>query len=130
MSVIKRWKQRVRHLKTETYAIYLAYKDSRVPWHAKILIAFVVVHTFSPIDLIPDFIPVLGYLDDLIIAPLGIALAIRMIPRDVMAECREAAQAAIGQNKPTSRAAAAVIIAIWLLIAALAVVILLRVIKD
>jgi uncharacterized membrane protein YkvA (DUF1232 family) len=130
MSVIKRWKQRVRHLKTETYAIYLAYKDSRVPWYAKILIAFVVVHTFSPIDLIPDFIPVLGYLDDLIIAPLGIALAIRMIPEDVMAECREAARASIGQDRPTSWVAVMVIIAIWLLIAALAAAILFRVIQG
>jgi uncharacterized membrane protein YkvA (DUF1232 family) len=130
MSVIKKWKQRVRHLKAETYAIYLAYKDSRVPWYAKILVAFVVAHTFSPIDLIPDFIPVLGYLDDLIIAPLGIALAIRMIPEDVMAECREAAQEAIGQDRPTSWTAAVVIIAIWLLIAALGVAILFRVIQD
>ena len=130
MSVIEKWKQRVRHLKTETYAIYLAYKDSRVPWYAKILIAFVVAHTFSPIDLIPDFIPVLGYLDDLIIAPLGIALAIRMIPEDVMAECREAAQGAIGQDRPTSWTGAVVIIAIWLLIAALAVVILFRALQD
>ena len=130
MSVIERWKQRVRHLKTETYAIYLAYKDSRVPWYAKILIAFVVVHTLSPIDLIPDFIPVLGYLDDLIIAPLGIALAIRMIPEDVMAECREAARASIGQDRPTSWAAAIVIIAIWFLIASLAAVILFRVIRG
>ena len=130
MSVIKRWKQRVRDLKTETYAIYLAYKDSRVPWYAKILIAFVVAHTFSPIDLIPDFIPVLGYVDDLIIAPLGIALAIRMIPEEVMAECREAAQAAMGQDKPTSWRAAVVIVAIWLLVAALVVVIVFRVFRG
>jgi uncharacterized membrane protein YkvA (DUF1232 family) len=130
MNVIEKWKQRVRHLKTETYAIYLAYQDSRVPWYAKILIALVVAHTFSPIDLIPDFIPVLGYLDDLIIAPLGIALAIRMIPEDVMAECREAAQGAIGQEGPTSWTAAVVIITIWLLFAALAVVILFRALQD
>jgi uncharacterized membrane protein YkvA (DUF1232 family) len=130
MSVIEKWKQRVGHLKTETYAIYLAYKDSRVPWYAKILIAFVVAHSFSPIDLIPDFVPVLGYLDDLIIAPLGIALAIKMIPEAVMAECRGAAQAAIAQDRPTSWTAAVVIIAIWLLIAALAVVILFRVLQD
>jgi uncharacterized membrane protein YkvA (DUF1232 family) len=98
MRVIEKWKQRVRHLKTETYALYLAYKDARVPWYAKLLIAFVVAHTISPIDLIPDVIPVLGYLDDLIIAPLGIALAIRMIPNEVMAECREAAQGTWGRT--------------------------------
>lgn len=126
MRVIEQWKQRVRHLKTETYALYLAYKDARVPWYAKILIAFVVAHTFSPIDLIPDFIPILGYLDDLIIAPLGIALAIRMIPKDVMAECREAAQGTWGQDRPTSWTAAVVIITIWLLVAALAIVMLCR----
>jgi uncharacterized membrane protein YkvA (DUF1232 family) len=126
MKLIKIWKQRVRRLKTETYAIYLAYRDPRVPWYAKILIAFVVAHTFSPIDLIPDFIPVLGYLDDLVIAPLGIALAIKMIPADVMAQCRAEAGAAMEKEAPTGRAAAAVIIAIWLLVAALAVVIGLR----
>jgi uncharacterized membrane protein YkvA (DUF1232 family) len=130
MSVIRTWKQRARHLKTETYAIYLAYKDSRVPWYAKILIAFVVAHTFSPIDLIPDFIPVLGYLDDLIIAPLGIALAIRMIPGDVIAECREAAQEAMGQDRPTTWTAAVVIIAIWLLVAVTVIAIILRVSRD
>jgi uncharacterized membrane protein YkvA (DUF1232 family) len=130
MSVIRTWKQRARHLKTETYAIYLAYKDPRVPWYAKILIALVVAHTLSPIDLIPDFIPVLGYLDDLIIAPLGIALAIRMIPKDVMVECREAAQEAMGQDRPTSWTAAVVIIAIWLLVAVTVIAIILRVSRQ
>lgn len=129
MELIKIWKQRVRRLKTETYAIYLAYRDPRVPWYAKILIAFVVAHTFSPIDLIPDFIPVLGYLDDLVIAPLGIALAIKMIPADVMAQCRAEADAAIGQKEPSGWAAAVVIVAIWLLVAALALVIGLRLLR-
>jgi uncharacterized membrane protein YkvA (DUF1232 family) len=95
-----------------------------------LLIALVVAHTFSPIDLIPDFIPVLGYLDDLIIAPLGIALAIRMIPPQVMAECREKAQAAVGQGRPTSWAAAAVIVVIWLLAAALVVVVVWRIVRG
>jgi uncharacterized membrane protein YkvA (DUF1232 family) len=123
---IKSWERRVRQLKTETYAIYLAYKDPRVPWYAKALIVFVVAHTFSPIDLIPDFIPILGYLDDLVIAPLGIALALKLIPPDVLAKCREEAQAAMSQGKPTSWVAAAVIIAIWLLVAALVVAVPLR----
>jgi len=130
MNRIERWKKQVKHLKTETYAVYLAYKDPRVPWYARILIAFVVAHTFSPIDLIPDFIPVLGYLDDLVIAPLGIALALRMIPQDVMAECRARALASIGQDKPTDWRAAAVIVAIWLLAAALVVAIILRTIRG
>jgi uncharacterized membrane protein YkvA (DUF1232 family) len=76
---LRDWRRRVRQLKAEAYAIYLASRDPRVPWYAKGLIALVAAHTFSPIDLIPDFIPVLGYLDDLVIAPLGIALAIRLV---------------------------------------------------
>lgn len=81
-------KSRARALKNETIAIYLAAKDPRTPWYAKALIFLVVAHTFSPIDLIPDFIPVLGYLDDLIITPLGLVVAIRLIPPGVMAEAR------------------------------------------
>ena len=130
MSVIRTWKKRARHLKTETYAIYLAYKDPRVPWYAKVLIALVVAHTFSPIDLIPDFVPVLGYLDDLIIAPLGIVLAIRMIPKDVMSECRKAAQGAMSQDGPTNWTAAVVIIVIWLLVAVTVLAIILQVSRD
>jgi uncharacterized membrane protein YkvA (DUF1232 family) len=76
-------------LKNEAFAVYLAAKDPRTPWYAKALIFFVVAHTFSPIDLIPDFIPVLGYLDDLIITPGGLWLAIRMIPPEVLAEARK-----------------------------------------
>ncbi|MGD9029145.1 MAG: YkvA family protein [Anaerolineae bacterium] len=124
------WRGRVRQLKTETYAIYLASRDPRVPWYAKGLIALVVAHTFSPIDLIPDFIPVLGYLDDLVIAPLGIALALRMIPEDVLAESREKAQAMIDRDRPTSWAAAAVIVAMWLLVAVLAIAIMVRTIRE
>lgn len=112
------WKRRVGQLQTETYAVHLACKDPRVPWYAKILIALVVAHTLSPIDLIPDFIPILGYLDDLVIAPLGISLALKMIPEDVMAESRERAQAIVGQNKPIGWVAAAVIIATWLVVGA------------
>ena len=126
---VEGWKQRVRRLKAETYAIYLAYRDPRVPWYARVLIAVVVAHTLSPIDLIPDFIPILGYVDDLIIAPLGIALALKMIPEEVMAECREEARAVMDQDKPRGWIGAAVIIAIWLLVAALAAAILLRAIR-
>jgi len=130
MSRIDAWKGRVRQLKTEAYAIYLASKDPRVPWYAKALVVFVVAHTFSPIDLIPDFIPVLGYVDDLIVTPLGIALALKMIPEPVMAECRQRAQATLEQQKPTSWAGAAIVIAIWILAAALATVIVVRVVRD
>jgi uncharacterized membrane protein YkvA (DUF1232 family) len=130
MSRIDAWKGWVKQLKTETYAIYLASKDPRVPWYAKALVVFVVAHTFSPIDLIPDFIPVLGYVDDLIVTPLGIALALKMIPESVMAECRERARATLEQRKPTSWAGAAIIIGIWILTAALATVIVIQVLRD
>src|SRR5215208_3483021 len=86
--MLEKLKARARALKTETYAIYLAARDPRTPWYVKALIFFVVAHTFSPIDLIPDFIPVLGYLDDLIITPGGIWLAVRLIPPEVMEEAR------------------------------------------
>jgi uncharacterized membrane protein YkvA (DUF1232 family) len=130
MSRIDAWKRRVEQLKTETYAIYLASKDPRVPWYAKALVVFVVAHTFSPIDLIPDFIPVLGYVDDLIVTSLGIALALKMIPKPVMVECRERARATLEQQKPTSWAGAAIVIGIWVLAAALATVIVVRVARD
>ena len=123
-------KRRARALKAETYAVYLAGKDPRVPCYAKLLIAFVVVHTLSPIDLIPDFIPVLGYLDDLVIAPLGIALAIRMIPEDVLAENREKARAMLDRQPATNWVAGGIIIAIWLIAAALVGVALWRAMRD
>ena len=86
--MLERLKTQARSLKREAIAISIAAKDPRTPWYAKALVFFVVAHTFSPIDLIPDFIPVLGYLDDLIVTPLGIALAIRLIPDEVLAEAR------------------------------------------
>ena len=115
------WKQQVRKLKKETYTIYLACKDSRVPWYARALAAVVVAYALSPIDLIPDIIPVIGYLDDLILVPLGIALVLRMIPPDVLAECREKAES-MAQTTPTSRIAAVVVVTIWLLLGILAVI--------
>lgn len=113
--MFKALRQRARHLKNEVFALYLAYRDPRVPWYAKVFIAFVVAYAFSPIDLIPDFIPVLGYLDDLILIPLGVTLALRMIPSEVLAECREQAQALAAQGKPINRTAAVVIVGIWIL---------------
>ena len=90
-----------------------------MPWYAKVFAAVVVGYAFSPIDLIPDPIPVLGYLDDLVLVPLGVAIAIRMIPPEVMDECRQEAQKADG--RPVNRVAAAVVIAVWLLLAGLGV---------
>lgn len=114
------WKVRARQLQAEVLALYLAYRDPRVPWYAKVVAACVVGYAFSPIDLIPDFIPVLGYLDDLILIPLGSALALRMIPPEVMTECRERARSELADGKPVNRVAAAVIVALWLGLAALA----------
>ena len=84
--MLDRLKSHARALKNEAIAVHIAAKDPRTPWYAKALIFFVVAHTFNPIDLIPDFIPVFGYLDDLIITPLGLALAIRLIPAEVLEE--------------------------------------------
>ena len=124
--MIDRWKQRARQLKTEVYALYLAYRDPRVPWYAKFVAACVVGYAFSPIDLIPDPIPVLGYLDDLILVPLGVKLALALIPPDVMADARAKAQEIIAQGKPINRAAAVVIVLIWLGLAALGIALLWR----
>lgn len=124
--MLQRLKLRARQLKTELYALYLAYHDPRVPWYARVFAACVVGYAFSPIDLIPDPIPVLGYLDDLILVPLGIALALRMIPSPVLAECRARAAARMEQGRPTNWIAAAVIVAVWLLLAGLALVLGLR----
>lgn len=127
--LIEVWKQRARALKIEVYALYLAYRDPRVPWYARLFALAVAGYAFSPIDLIPDPIPILGYLDDLVLVPLGIALALRMIPVDVLAECRLRARAVMQHGKPVSWVAAAVIIAIWLGLALLAVVLMARFIQ-
>jgi uncharacterized membrane protein YkvA (DUF1232 family) len=124
--LLGRWKRRARQLKVETYALYLAYRDPRVPWYAKLFAAGVVGYALSPIDLIPDFIPVLGYLDDLVIVPLGVALVLKMIPGPVMEECRQKAQEVLDQDKPGNWVAAAVIVAIWLLVLALVVIVAVR----
>ncbi|HEX6540532.1 MAG TPA: YkvA family protein [Ktedonobacterales bacterium] len=126
MSRLDSWRQRDRRLKTEVYALYLAYRDPRVPWYARIFAACVVGYAFSPIDLIPDVIPILGYLDDLVLVPLGIVLALKMIPSDVMAESRERARAALREGKPVNWVAAGVIFGIWLLLAALGLVLIAR----
>jgi len=108
------WKEKAKRLKTEVYVICLAMKDSRVPWYAKVLMALIIGYAISPIDLIPDFVPVIGQIDDLIIVPAGIALVIRMIPKNVMEEYR---QKAIAEpiNTRTKWIVAAIIVSIWVL---------------
>ena len=117
---LKRWADR---LKAELYALYLAYRDPRVPLYARVFAACVVGYAFSPIDLIPNPIPILGYLDDLVLIPLGAALAIRMIPALVLAECHQEARRTI-KERPTNRTAADVIVALWLSLAALAILLM------
>jgi uncharacterized membrane protein YkvA (DUF1232 family) len=107
------WKAKARKLKQEVYALYLASKDRRVPWYARVVAAAVVAYAFSPVDLIPDPIPVLGYLDDLLLIPLGIALVIKLIPAEVMQDCREKAALTMNAGKPTNWIAGSIIILIW-----------------
>ncbi len=124
---VAHWKRWARHLKVEVYALFLAYRDPRVPWYARVFAACVVGYAFSPIDLIPDPIPILGYLDDLVLIPLGVALALKMIPHEVMVESRTKAQNIMNQGRPVNRIAAMVIIAIWILLAVLAIGLLMRI---
>jgi len=123
------WKEKARALRRETYAVYLACRDPRVPWYGRLLAVCIVGYAFSPIDLIPDFVPVLGYLDDLILIPLGIALLLKVIPSEVIAECRERAAVAMAGGKPTNWIAAGIIVAIWVLLAAAAVALTYRLLK-
>ena len=113
--MLDKLKQRARALKNEAFAVYLAAKDPRTPWYAKALIFFVVAHTFSPIDLIPDFIPILGYLDDLIITPGGIWLVVRLIPPQVLEEAR-AGVATKSVERSVGLIGAGVIVLVWIVI--------------
>jgi uncharacterized membrane protein YkvA (DUF1232 family) len=123
------WTDKARTLKRETYAVYLACRDPRVPWYGRLLAACIVGYAFSPIDLIPDFVPVLGYLDDLILIPLGIALLLKVIPSEVMAECREKAAISMAGGKPRNWIAAAIIVLIWIGLAIGGVVLTMRLLR-
>ena len=124
------WKQKVKKLNVEVYALYVAYRDPRTPWYAKLFIACVVAYALSPIDLIPDFIPVLGYVDDMLIIPVGIVIALRMIPPDVLTESRQKAHEIAGEGKGFSRVAAAMIIVIWISFALLVMALFFRLFKK
>jgi uncharacterized membrane protein YkvA (DUF1232 family) len=127
VSLAERWKARARSLRRDTLALYLASLHPQVPWYAKAVMAVVVAYALSPIDLIPDFIPILGLLDDLILVPLGIALAIRLIPSGVMEECRQKATTLIA--RPTNWLAAVIIVLVWLGLLALLVWWLVRIFR-
>lgn len=111
--MLEKLKAQAARLKRDICALRLATRDPRTPWYAKVLIICVVAYALSPIDLIPDPIPIIGYLDDLVLLPLGIWLALRLIPQQVLQECREQAQSA-SESLPRSWSAAAVIVLVWL----------------
>ena len=115
MISIKSWREKTRQLRNEVYALYLAFRDQRVPWYAKAFLVVIVAYALSPIDLIPDFIPVLGYVDDLVLIPAGIYLALKMIPGEVLEEYRQKARSQTMASK-SKWVASAIIILIWLLI--------------
>lgn len=119
MRSLKAWKERARLLNREALTLYLVYRHPDVPWYAKALALVVVGYALSPIDLIPDFIPVLGYLDDLVLIPLGVLLVIRLVPADVVVECRARAEVGLRKAARAGKIAAAVVVAVWLLTAAL-----------
>jgi uncharacterized membrane protein YkvA (DUF1232 family) len=125
------WRQRVRRLKREIYALYLVARDSRVPWYTKALALAIVGYALSPLDLIPDFVPIFGYLDDLILLPLGIVLVLRLTPGDVLADCRtqarhELERGQLARSAPARMATIAVVLA-WLTGLVLSALVLVRV---
>lgn len=129
MKATKRMKQWAARLKTEVHALYLAYRDPRVPWYARLFALCVAAYALSPLDLIPDMIPVLGYLDDLLLIPLGVVLAIRMIPDEVLAECRERARAE-SVDRRAGKVAAIIVVCVWILVAVAASVISFRALRS
>ncbi len=115
-TMFSKLKLKLTNLKKEIGALYLAAKREDVPWYAKLVIILVVGYALSPIDFIPDFIPVLGYLDDLIIVPIGVVLATRLIPENIMNECREQSENIFKDSKPKNWVAGGIIIFIWIVI--------------
>jgi uncharacterized membrane protein YkvA (DUF1232 family) len=118
------WRERARELRRDVMALYLACRDPRVPWYAKAFAAVLVAYALSPIDLIPDFIPVIGYLDELVLLPLGVILAVKMLPADILAEHRERARLAM--ERPTSWLGAALIVGVWMFVLAVGGVLVAR----
>ncbi|MBC8079301.1 MAG: DUF1232 domain-containing protein [Gorillibacterium sp.] len=110
---IKKW---AKLLKKKVFVLYFAYKDYRTPWYAKVLSICVVAYAFSPIDLIPDFIPVLGYLDDVILIPLGVMIALKWIPQTVIQECTIIAEERMNQGKPKNWFVGVLILLVWILV--------------
>lgn len=116
LSIIQKMKKWAKNLKKQLLVLYLAYRDERVPWYAKLFTMLVVAYAFSPIDLIPDFIPILGYLDDLILVPLGVYLALKLIPEEVLEDCKRKIEGQSSMNKPKNWITGFLIIIIWLIV--------------
>jgi uncharacterized membrane protein YkvA (DUF1232 family) len=123
----QRLRQFARALKQEIYALYLAYQHPETPWYAKIWALGVVAYAISPIDLIPDFVPMLGYLDDVILLPMGIWIALRLIPAPILIECRERSREKTGKpTSPAGRWAAMIIVLMWVIVIGVVIVLLVR----
>ncbi len=116
LSMIERVKEKTSELKKQVFALYLAYKKKETPLIAKVFTVIVVAYALSPVDLIPDFIPVLGYLDDFILIPMGVAIALKLIPAEIMEECRKEAEAKLQSDIPEAKAAGVIIVMLWILI--------------
>jgi uncharacterized membrane protein YkvA (DUF1232 family) len=127
---VRSWKSAAQRLKEETYALYLAYPNLRAPWYARVFVALLVSYVFSPIDPTPDFIPVVALLDEMVVVSLGVILARKMIPDEVLAECRERSREVLREDKKPVSRAAAVVVAIWLLLAAIGGILAFRVARE
>jgi uncharacterized membrane protein YkvA (DUF1232 family) len=114
--VFSKWKSWAKQLKRQIFVLYLAYKDDRSPWFAKLFAVCVVAYAFSPIDLVPDFIPILGYLDDVIIVPLGIMVALRMMPQTVIVDCKIKAEELLKKSKPKNWFVGGLILFLWIVV--------------
>ena len=121
MRTVGGWRERARRLELEAYRLCLVYRDPRVPWYARLFALGIAAYVLSPIDLLPDFIPVLGHLDDLVLVPLLVVLASRMIPPGVLAECQAAAEARLAQGRGIGLVGAGLVFLSWLALAALVV---------
>ena len=128
MKSVALWRQWAIRLRLEAFAIYFAYKNPRTPWYAKLWASIVVAYAFSPIDLIPDFIPIVGFLDDLVLIPLGIAVAAKLIPKDIWEESRNFARERTDSKKPVNWIAGGIVLAVWVALLAFVIyrVVLLR----
>lgn len=114
--MLKKLKIWAKKLKRQIFTLYFAYKDERVQWYAKIFIACVVAYAFSPIDLIPDFIPILGYLDDVLLVPLGIIISLKLIPENVKVDCEIKAEEMMNKGKPKNWIIGSFILLVWVVI--------------